>query len=191
MEHFLSDSVLREVAEGVEGAMARCLSVYGGLVWSIVRRLCRDSNEAEDVVQEVFVDLWKSARRFDEDKSSEKTFVAMVARRRAIDRVRAKMRRPDPESLPDSPPESPSDPRSVGDELEVQEEAKKARRLMSQLRDDERIVLELAIDGGLSQTEISQKTGMPLGTVKSHARRGMIRLRDLLAVGPAGGSTIQ
>lgn len=187
----MSNSVLQQVAEGVDGAMDRCLSMYGGLVWSIARRLCGNANEAEDVVQEIFVDLWKSAQRFDATKSSEKTFVAMIARRRAIDRIRANTRRPETEPLADSQPESKNDRWTVGAELEVHEEAMKARRLMSQLRDDERIVLELAIDSGLSQTEISKQIGMPLGTVKSHARRGMIRLRDLLTVGPEQGSTIQ
>lgn len=169
--------------------MDKCLSLYGGLVWSIARRLCGTSAEAEDVVQEIFVDLWKSASRFDDSKSAEKTFVAMVARRRAIDRLRSNKRRPETESLPDSQePKLDVEPK-VGAHLEVQEEATKARMLMGQLRDDERIVLELAIDEGLSQTEIAQQTGMPLGTVKSNARRGMLRLRDLMSAGPFAGRT--
>lgn len=65
--------------------------------------------------------------------------------------------------------------------LELREEADRARKMMSQLRDDERRVLELAVDGGLSQAEISRRMGLPLGTVKSNARRGLIRLRELLA----------
>ncbi len=169
--------------------MDECLALYGGLVWSIARRLCASSAEAEDVVQEIFVDLWKSAQRFDDSKSSEKTFVAMVARRRAIDRLRSKKRRPETESLPDAQEPTQNAESKVGAHLEVQEEASKARRLMGQLRDDERIVLELAIDEGLSQTEIAQQTGMPLGTVKSHARRGMLRLRDLMSDGPFAGRT--
>ena len=65
--------------------------------------------------------------------------------------------------------------------LELQEEAQRARKMMTHLREDERRVLELAVDGGLSQTEISQRTGLPLGTVKTHARRGLIRLREMLS----------
>ena len=185
----MTQSLLRQVADGIDGAMDRCLAEYGGLVWSIARRLVGDSAEAEDTVQEIFLDLWKSASRFDEAESTEKTFVAMIARRRAIDRLRAKKRRISTDSLPDDNVESPHT-HQVGTQLEVQEEATRARKLMTQLRDDERTVLEMAIDMGLSQSEIATKTGMPLGTVKSHARRGMLRLRDWLSEDPKTGGRI-
>lgn len=175
----MSKSLLQQVADGVDGAMDECLARYGGLVWSIARRLVGNSAEAEDTVQEIFLELWKSAKRFKESESSEKTFVAMIARRRAIDRLRAKKRRVETESLLDENESQQTD--SVGKQLEVQEEAIRARELMTQLREDERTVLELAIDQGLSQSEIASQIGMPLGTVKSHARRGMLRLRDWLS----------
>ena len=138
-------------------------------------------------MQDVFLDLWKSAERFDNTKSSEKTFVAMIARRRVIDRIRSQQRRPKTEPISDAQAESFSPEVKVGALLEVHEEATKVRHLMGQLSDDERTVLELAIDGGLSQSRIAQQMGLPLGTVKSHARRGMIRLRELLCAGPCEG----
>lgn len=164
--------------------MDACLDRYGGLVWSIARRLCRNTSEAEDAVQEAFMAIWKSAGSFDETKSAENTFVAMVARRRIIDRQRSAMRRPSTEQLDDNV----STDSKVGADLEVLEEATRARRMMGHLRDDERRVLELAVDHGLSQNEISQQTGIPLGTVKTHARRGMLRLRELLT---SDNSTIE
>ncbi len=161
--------------------MEQCVETYGGLVWSIARRLCNNSAEAEDAVQEAFLSIWKTADRFDPSQSSEKTFIAMIARRRIIDRQRAAKRRPETQSLTD-PISTES---KVGADLETHEEATRARRLMSELRDDERRVLELAVDQGLSQTQIAQQTGLPVGTVKTHARRGMIRLRELLSEGGA------
>lgn len=174
----LNDSVLTAIANGSEDAMRTCLERYGGLVWSIARRLTRNASEAEDAVQEAFLDIWKSAGKFDETKSAEKTFVTMIARRRIIDRLRASKRRIDPSSLSTTDEEMPSTNASL--DLEMQEEADRARRMMAELKDDERRVLELAVDHGLTQTEIANRTGLPIGTVKTHARRGMSRLRDLL-----------
>lgn len=173
-------SVLTRIAGGADGAMDECLGQYGGLVWSIARRICRDSAEAEDAVQDAFVAIWKSAERFDSSKSSEKTFVAMIARRRIIDRQRAAGRRPNTSTLEEDIPMASQSANSAN-ALELQEEAQRARKMMTHLREDERRVLELAVDGGLSQSEISQRTGLPLGTVKTHARRGLIRLREMLA----------
>ena len=182
----MSESVLVKIARGDDGAMDECLDQYGGLVWSIARRLCVSVAETEDAVQDVFVELWKSAPKFDATKSAEKTFVAIVARRRVIDRLRSRMRRPATQPFE----ESFATEERVGEALEVQEEATKARRMMNELRSEERMVLELAVDQGLSQTEIAKQIGMPLGTVKTHARRGMIRLRELLTDGSAEGRAI-
>lgn len=173
-------SVLTRIAGGENGAMDECLDQYGGLVWSIAKRICRDSAEAEDAVQDAFVAIWKTAKKFDSSKSSEKTFIAMVARRRIIDRLRAAGRRPTTSMLEEDMPMKSRSATSAN-ALELQEEAQRARTMMTYLRDDERRVLELAVDDGLSQTEISQRTGLPLGTVKTHARRGLIRLRELLS----------
>lgn len=173
-------SVLTRIASGADGAMDECLDQYGGLVWSIAKRICRNSAETEDAVQDAFVSIWKTADRFDSSKSSEKTFIAMVARRRIIDRQRAVGRRPNTSTLEEDTPMA-SQSASSASALELQEEAQRAREMMTHLRVDERRVLELAVDGGLSQSEISQQTGLPLGTVKTHARRGLMRLREMLA----------
>lgn len=77
----MTQSILQRIANGDQAAIADCLSKYGGLVWSIARKMLRNSDDAEDAVQEIFVDVWKNAGRFDETKSSETTFIAMIARR--------------------------------------------------------------------------------------------------------------
>ena len=85
-------NVLHRVAAGDRAAVRECLARYGGLVWSLVRRSTSDAAEAEDAVQEIFVDVWQSASRFDPAVASEATFIAMIARRRLIDRARRRNR---------------------------------------------------------------------------------------------------
>jgi RNA polymerase sigma-70 factor (ECF subfamily) len=166
--------VLPRVAAGDQAAVRECLSRYGGLVWSLARRLLGPS-DAEDAVQEVFVDLWKSAGRFDAGRGSELTFVGALARRRLIDRRRAAGRRPELAPLPDSLPAADDDT------VERRDEADRAWQAVGELGDAERRVLTLAIRGGLTHDEIARATGLPLGTVKTHARRGLQRVRELLS----------
>ena len=97
----MAQAILNRIASGDSNAVQECLKAYGGLIWSLARRMLRDSNDAEDVVQEIFVDIWKNAEKFDPSQSSETTFVAMIARRRIIDRIRYSARRLSPDSLDD------------------------------------------------------------------------------------------
>ena len=92
---------LQRVGNGDRSAIAECLQYYGGLVWSIARRLSPNKEDAEDAVQDIFFDLWRNAGRFDPEQGSEKVFITMIARRRLIDRLRAHERRALVESLPD------------------------------------------------------------------------------------------
>ncbi|MDZ4756139.1 MAG: sigma-70 family RNA polymerase sigma factor [Phycisphaerae bacterium] len=170
-------SVLQRIAAGEPGATDECIERYGGLVWSLARRMCGDASEAEDAVQEIFIDLWRSAVRFDSAIASEPTFVAMIARRRLIDRGRKRQRRPTPTALPESIAAVSPD----ADTAEIGEESVVARRVFEQLRPEQRQVLQLALRHGQSHEQIATTIGLPLGTVKTHARRGLIRLRELLA----------
>ena len=149
-------------------------------MWSLARRMLRNSEDAEDVVQEIFVDIWKNADRFDASQSSETTFVAMIARRRIIDRIRYSARRISPDSLEDvlAEPSTRSD-----QALQTSIEANEAAKALDALRPEQRQVLQLSIVQGLSHQEISDATGMPLGTVKTHARRGILQAREILGLG--------
>jgi RNA polymerase sigma-70 factor (ECF subfamily) len=173
----VSKTILERVADGDAMAVEECLNEYGGLVWSLARRLSSNLTDAEDAVQEVFIDLWKSAARYDASIASETTFIAMIARRRLIDRRRKAGRQMDVAALPE---ESAIPGTADADRLEICEEAQKAREGLKQLRTDERRVLELSIYDGLTQAQIAEQTDLPLGTVKTHARRGLIRLRQAL-----------
>jgi RNA polymerase sigma-70 factor (ECF subfamily) len=165
--------LLGRVAAGDAVATRECLSRYGGLVWSIARRF--DPGDAEDAVQEIFLDLWKSAARFDPNIASETAFVATIARRRLIDRQRMRRRRPTTEQLPDVP--SHVDP---GASPAMCAEASQAAAALDALRPEQRQVLVLSVSHGMSHGEIAVRTGMPLGTVKAHARRGLLSIRAAL-----------
>ncbi|MEM9696693.1 MAG: sigma-70 family RNA polymerase sigma factor [Myxococcota bacterium] len=167
-------NLLERIAAGDQPAVQLCVERYGDLVWSIALRLLRDRNEAEDVVQETFVDLWRSAGRFDPAVASEATFVAMVTRRRVYDRLRRRGRRPDE----DGSIELDRFPSRTGAE---RAEARLAARALDQLDEKERHIILLSLHEGMSHSEIATRLSLPLGTVKTRARRGLIRLRALLS----------
>ncbi len=176
----MAQAILKRIANGDATAVQDCLDTYGGLVWSLARRMLNNSDDAEDAVQEIFVDVWKNAKRFDADQASETTFIAMIARRRIIDRIRYSKRRLSPDSLEDVINE-PANRFDVS--LQTSVEAEEAAKAIQTLRPEQQQVLQLSIVDGLSHQEISDRTGMPLGTVKTHARRGILQARELLGLG--------
>ena len=179
----MTQAILHRIASGDRSAVQECLNKYGGLVWSIARKLLRNLDDAEDAVQEVFIDIWKNAGRFDEAQASETTFVAMIARRRIIDRIRYSARRISADSLDDVllEPFTRSD-----QDMQMSVEANEAAEAMRTLRPEQQQVLRLSIIQGMSHQEISDSTGMPIGTVKTHARRGLMQVRETLGLGNTG-----
>jgi len=173
-------TTLERIARGDQSAVQDCIDRFGNLVWSLARRLSGNQSDAEDAVQEIFVDIWRSAARYDPSLASEATFIAMIARRRLIDRRRRQSRRPDEVSAP-APSEMYADHRAEGAEtLELSEEAERARGAFTALSAEQQRVLQLSLQFGLSHQRISEATGLPLGTVKTHARRGLLRIRQAL-----------
>jgi RNA polymerase sigma factor (sigma-70 family) len=169
-------SLLARVGAGDAAAVREVLARYGGLVWSIAKRF--EPGDAEDAVQEIFLDLWKSAARYDGLLGSETTFIATIARRRLIDRRRSRRRRPhDSSDVSDVVLEELA---SDGTSPATSAEASKAATALDKLRPEQRQVLVLSTCHGLSHGEIAAQTGMPLGTVKAHARRGLISIRAAL-----------
>lgn len=173
--------ILQRVASGDPAAVRECLDRFGGLVWSLARRLTPTASEAEDAVQEIFIDVWKSSGRYDPSIASETAFVAMIARRRLIDRQRRAGRRPNEEQVPEGAASSVSAPE---DRASISDDVGRVSEAFDQLSDEQQRVLRLSIHQGLSHEKISRATGLPLGTVKTHARRGLIKLRELLAATP-------
>lgn len=180
----MAENCLQRIADGDASAVDEVLDRYGGLVWSLARRMCGNESDAEDAVQEVFIDVWRNANRFDPEIASESTFITLLARRRLIDRHRRRVRSLPTASLEDEqalPMSAEQDSEAVEARTELVEEAARARKQLARLRPDERRVLELSVYQGLSQSQIAEKMRLPLGTVKTHARRGLLRLRELLS----------
>lgn len=179
----MSPTLLQRIASGDRDAVQECLRSYGGLVLTIARKLLPTA-EVEDAVQEVFIELWRQAARFDPGRAKETTFVALVARRRCIDRLRRRRSGPDLEALGEREPADavaadPSRPAEVSDELT------RVQELIGELPPERQRVLRLSIRDGLTHRQIAERTGLPLGTVKTHIRRGLIRVREQLAASGA------
>jgi len=183
----MTENLLPHIAAGEAGAVEKFLRRHSNMVWGLARRFCRSAEDAEDATQEIFVEVWKSAERYDAGQGSEVTFLMTIARRRLIDRARRQGRRPTTELLEDAGtlPAAP-----VVDRVELQDEVDRAQQALGQLRPEQREVLDLAIGQGRTHQEISAAIGIPLGTVKSHARRGLMRLRELLGVTDAGSGAL-
>ncbi len=185
---FLDQPLLQRIASGDKAAVQQCIERYTGLVWSLTRRMSLNTADAEDAVQEIFVEIWRNAYRFDPAVASETTFIAMIARRRLIDRKRRAARQKDRAALDEGSAGGVTPTQSVASELG--EEAANAARVLQELSSEQQRVLRLSLIQGLSHEKIATATGMPLGTVKTHARRGLLRIRQMLTGGartPAGG----
>ncbi len=173
-----SQGLLGSVAAGDQVAVRRCVAQYGPLVWSIARRFAASPTEAEDAVQDIFIELWKSAGRYDPAIASEPAFITMIARRKMIDRLRRAERRPQLRPVPDTL--AGVDPGAI----ERCAEASLAVGVLATLDPHQRRVLSLAIGQGMTHAEIAEVTAMPLGTVKSLVRRALVAVRKrLLAQG--------
>ncbi len=178
-------SPLERVARGDPDAVQQCLDAYGGLVASIARARLRSAADADDVVQDIFVELWQKAATFDPSRGSAEAFVGTIARRRVIDRLRRKGRRPEVEMLPET---LEADLEPHDDRLHRREEAARALAVLELLSPPQQQAIELAVLQGHSHAEVARTTGMPLGTVKSHVRRGLMRMRELLGESDDGGA---
>jgi RNA polymerase sigma factor (sigma-70 family) len=168
--------VLVELGEGRLDALEALYDRYRAMAYAIALRITADPRLAEDVVQDAFLGVWRHAERYVEGRGSVKTWLLAIVHHRAIDAVRR--RRPTSE-LPD--PELPAPAQlvtaDVWPEVAGRIDAVEIRTALAGLSDVQREAIELAYWGGLSQTEIAQRTGAPLGTVKSRMRLGLLALR--------------
>lgn len=173
--------MLPRVALGEAGAVEAFMDRYSGLVWTLARRMLSDRQLAEDAVQDVFIDIWRHASRFDASMGSEATFVATITRRRLIDRIRRMGRQPGVRAVDESGGVVPVERSEAARGVLLGEEAALARQALAELSEEQQRVLQLSIFHGQSHERIAAATGLPLGTVKTHARRGLIRIREALA----------
>lgn len=176
--------LLHRVSSGNPEAINECIARFGGLVWSLARRSGLPDAELEDAVHEIFTELWQNGHKYDPTIASEAAFVAIIARRRLIDRRRRISRRPTFAEINEN---SGFAPGTQSARPELIEEAAVASKALETLSVEQQRVLRLSVYEGLSHELISRATGLPLGTVKTHARRGLIRLREMLKDSPSSG----
>lgn len=169
--------ILPRIAQGEANAFEDFINAYGNLVWSIAKKFAHNAEDAEDAVQEVFMEIWQTAGRFDETKASEVTFISLIARRRLIDRVRKVYRQPNFQSIDEV---FETQPNVFETAVLTQIEAKKAVMAMQQVRPEQRELMLMTIFEGMSHGEIAEKTSLPLGTVKTHIRRGFESVRKIM-----------
>ena len=183
MEAAPSDVVLvARCANGDEGALAELYDLFGRAAYALALRIVRDATQAEDVVQEAFLDLWRGAARFDPSRSRPASYLLTFVHRRAVDLVRREQARPqrggDVDDIADR-----AGREDVASSLVAREQGESVRRALAGLPPPQRQVLELAYFSGLSQSEIAEHLGEPLGTVKSRTHVALSRLRELLGEG--------
>jgi RNA polymerase sigma factor (sigma-70 family) len=177
-------SVLKRMAQGDKRALADCMEQHGGLIWALSRRMSPTPADAEDATQEIFLTLWKNAARFDPTRGSEAVFIATLARRLLINRYRQRRRRPTEVAVDETESLQWA---ATGLSSETSAEAQQASAALSSLRPEQQRIITLAVVHGLSQSEIAEKIGMPLGTVKTLMRRGLLRVREMLHIDAEAG----
>lgn len=173
--------LMSRVADQDSAAFARLFELHAPIVLGLLSRILGRRMEAEEILQEVFLQVWTQAERFDADRSSPRGWILMLARSRALDRLRRRdssRRREEAagETMDEAIP-------PVGTErLEVQERRRKVTSALGILSDDQRRCIELAFFEGLSHTQIAERLEAPIGTVKSRILLGMNKLRQALSV---------
>jgi RNA polymerase sigma-70 factor (ECF subfamily) len=176
--------LVQRIAQGDQEALAELYQRFSGPLYGTALRVLRDPAEAQDVVHDTFVTLWEKAGTFEVNRGSAFAWAVTLVRNRAIDRVRMRRRRA--ELLAQSVPadlgyaEAPASA-SGGESAALDDEARAVRAAVAALPLEQKRALELAFFSGLTQEEIARKLSEPLGTVKARIRRGLIKLRDLVA----------
>lgn len=176
-------TILERIAAGDQAAVQECIDAYGDLIWSLARRFLRNDADAEDAVQDIFIDLWGSAGRYDRNVASEVAFVSTIARRRLIDRLRQFKRKPGMDSLDDEEAGDAMQP-AVFAPNEEETDVAIVERVLATMEPEHREILALSLYEGYSHSEIAERLSLPLGTVKTRVRRGLIYIRDQLNITP-------
>jgi RNA polymerase sigma-70 factor (ECF subfamily) len=173
----------RQMQSGNEQAFAIFYDRFAPGLFSMIYAILHDQKESEDVLQEAFLQMWKRAGTYDATRSSLFTWAVMISRHKAIDRLRSRQRqsRLIEEAASDLDQVAASAPAERADNaLASSDERERVRVAMAQLDEAPREAIALAFFAGLTQTQIAEKLGEPLGTVKARIRRGLLALREVL-----------
>jgi len=175
------DDLLALVARGDQAAFSELYDQIAPRVLGLVRRLLRDHAQSEEVTQEIFLEIWQSATRFDPGKGGASTWIMTMAHRRAVDRVRASQASRD-RDVKIGIRDFSNSYDNVAETVGVRIEHERVEKAMLRLTDLQRQAVSLAYYGGYSHSEVAEMLGVPIGTVKTRLRDGMIRLRDEMGV---------
>ena len=179
-EQALLRSLVARTARGDEAAYEQLYDLLSSTVFGVCRRVLRDPSESEEVAQEVLLEMWRTASRYDPSRAGVRSWAVMIAHSRAVDRVRSSERRRAREeatALPEPPAVD-----EVSEAAVSAFEVRRVRKAMAELSDVQRESVRLAFYGGHTHTEVAALLGVPLGTVKTRIRDGLSRLR--LHLGP-------
>ena len=176
--HLSDEALVALVARGDEDALAELYDRVGRVAYGLALRVLRDDRHAEDAVQEAFLQVWRSAATFRAERAKASTWILTLVHRRAVDLVRREERRQADPLTDDS---AAGVGREETDEAAwLRFERERVQAALKQLPDVQREALELAYYGGFSQSELAERLGVPLGTIKSRMFAGLARLRELL-----------
>lgn len=173
------DRLLSRVARGDQAAFEEIYDRLSGAAYGLIRKVVRDPAQSEEVTQEVLLEVWRTASRFDPTRGSAATWVMTMAHRRAIDRVRSETAAAEREQRA---PRAPIPVNEVAESVEAGLEAERVRRCLGGLTDLQREAITLAYYGGYSYPQVATLLGTALGTIKTRIRDGLVRLRDCLGV---------
>jgi RNA polymerase sigma-70 factor, ECF subfamily len=178
-ERYLND-LLTRVARGDQAAFEAVYDTMAGPVYGLINRVVRDPAQSEEVSQEVLLEVWRTAARFDPAKGTAATWVMTIAHRRAVDRVRSATAAAAREVRSAEVPAGNSD--EVADTVAASLDAERVRRCLDGLTEPQRESITLAYYGGYSYRQVGERLGVALSTIKTRIRDGLIRMRDCLGV---------
>ena len=175
------NDLLARVAEGDQSAFGQLYDLLAPRVLGLARRLLKDFAQSEEVTQEIFLEVWQTAKRYDANKGSAATWILTMTHRRTVDRIRSSQSTRDRDTkigIRDYETEYDS----VSESVEIKVEHERVEKALSRLTELQRQAVTLAYYGGYSHSEVAEMLSVPIGTVKTRLRDGMIRLRDELGV---------
>jgi RNA polymerase sigma-70 factor (ECF subfamily) len=183
--HLSDEALVALVARADDLAFAELYDRYDRLAYGLARRILRDASLAEDAVQDAFLSVWRSASRFSSERAPARVWIMTFVHRRAVDLVRHHERRRTEQLSPADEGEDTGADETVW----LRMERDRVRGAMRQLTDQQREAIELAYFGGFTQSELAEKLGQPLGTIKSRMFSGLAHLRELLDDASQGGDS--
>jgi RNA polymerase sigma factor (sigma-70 family) len=183
LAHLSDEAIVALVARSDEIALAELYDRYGRPAYGLALRVLRDEALAEDAVQDAFLAIWKGAARFVPERAKASSWILTLVHRRAVDLVRREERR---RAEPLEGTAAAGLEGSAEDVAWLRLERERVQEALKQLPDQQREAIELAYYGGFTQSELAERLGQPLGTIKSRMFTGLARLRELLETGPRG-----